>query len=371
MNRSAMNELKQDKAVAAEECPEGTAQPGTGTSRRKHIKRLLIAGKLAVSLSLLIYVLHRIQPGNFLQSLADIDPRFMVAAAAIFLVSNVMGSSLWGMLLKSQGLRIPFYRVWSFYFVGLFFNNFLPANIGGDIVRIYDASKYCKDTSSVFIATLMDRVIGVLAISFLAVVASVYCLDHFRIFLIYLTVVLGFCGTLFVVFSILDRRILALFEKPFKLVKAFDLERKVEKLFDQLHSYRGKMPLLFRVILIAIAIQIMRVYVHYLVARSLGISISPSYFFLFVPVLAVLTALPISINGLGVREGAGVVLFGLAGVPGHDAFSIEFMTYLVSVVISLSGGVIFISRGPLEFLRRRNSRAGSPSRAAGDTDWRK
>jgi uncharacterized protein (TIRG00374 family) len=275
------------------------------------------------------------------------------------------------MLLKSQGLRIPFYRVWSFYFVGLFFNNFLPANIGGDIVRIYDASKYCKDTSSVFVATFMDRVIGVLAISFLAVVASVYCLDHFRIFLIYLTVVLGFCGTLFVVFSILDRRILAFFEKPFKLVKAFDLERRVEKLFDQLHAYREKLPLLFGVILIAIAIQVMRVFVHYLVARSLGISISPSYFFLFVPVLAVLTALPISINGLGVREGAGVVLFGLAGVPGHDAFSIEFMTYLVSVLISLSGGVIFLSRAPLELLRRRNNRAGSPSQAAGETDWRR
>jgi uncharacterized protein (TIRG00374 family) len=365
-----MNELSQEKATVGE-CPENASQPAAGSSRGRRIKHLLIAGKLLVSLTLLGFVLHKIQPGNLLESLADIDPRFMVVGGVIFLASNIMGSWLWGMLLKSQGLRIPFYRVWSFYFVGLFFNNFLPANIGGDIVRIYDASKYCKDTSSVFVATFMDRVIGVLAISFLAVVASVYCLDHFRIFLIYLTVVLGFCGTLFVVFSILDRRILAFFEKPFKLVKAFDLERRVEKLFDQLHAYREKLPLLFGVILIAIAIQVMRVFVHYLVARSLGISISPSYFFLFVPVLAVLTALPISINGLGVREGAGVVLFGLAGVPGHDAFSIEFMTYLVSVLISLSGGVIFLSRAPLELLRRRNNRAGSPSQAAGETDWRR
>jgi len=365
-----MDELKQDDRPVGE-CPETAPQPPAGRSRYKRVKRLLIAGKLLVSVTLLAFVLHKIQPGNLLQSLSSIDPRYMVAGGLIFLTSNLMGSWLWGMLLKSQGLSIPFYRVWSFYFVGLFFNNFLPANIGGDIVRIYDASKYCKDTSSVFVATFMDRVIGMLAISFLAVVASVYCLDHFRIFLIYLTVVLGFCGTLFVVFSILDRRVLTFFERPFKLVKAFDVERRVEKLFDQLHAYRQKLPLLFTVILIAIAIQIMRVYVHYLVARSLGISISPAYFFLFVPVLAVLTALPISINGLGVREGAGVVLFGLAGVAGHDAFSIEFITYLVGVVISLSGGVIFLSRTPLELLRRRNSRAGSPSRAVGETDWRK
>jgi len=346
-------------------------QPEEGSSRRKHIKRLLVAGKLIVSLGLLAYVLHKIQPGNLLQSLSNIEPKYMVEGGVIFLASNIMGSWLWGMLLRSHGLRIPFYRVWSFYFVGLFFNNFLPANIGGDIVRIYDAAKYCKDTSSVFVATFMDRVIGVLAISFIAVVASVYCLDHFRIFIIYLTVVLGFCGTLFVVLAILDRRILKFFEKPFKLVKAFDLERRVEKLFDQLHAYREKLPLLFRVTMMALAIQVMRVYVHYLVAKSLGINISLSYFFLFVPVLAVLTALPISINGLGVREGAGVVLFGLAGVAGHDAFSIEFITYLVGVLISLSGGVIFISRTPRELLKRRNNRAGSPSRAIGDTDWRK
>ncbi|MBN1504079.1 MAG: flippase-like domain-containing protein [Candidatus Eisenbacteria bacterium] len=365
-----MDEPKQEM-TAVGECPEVSPAPPAQKPRYRNVKRLLIAGKLLVSVSLLLYVLHKIQPGNLVQSLAGIEPKYMLAGGLIFLTSNIMGSYLWGLLLKSQGLRIPFYRVWSFYFVGLFFNNFLPANIGGDIVRIYDASKYCKDTSSVFVATFMDRVIGVLAISFLAVVASVYCLDHFRIFLIYLTVVLGFFGTLFVVFSILDRRILAFFEKPFKLVKAFDLERRVEKLFDQLHSYRQKLPLLFTVILIAVGIQILRVYVHYLVARSLGISISPSYFFLFVPVLAVLTALPISINGLGVREGAGVVLFGLAGVPGHDAFSIEFITYLVSVVISLTGGVIFLSRAPMELLRRRNSRAGSPSRAVGETDWRK
>jgi uncharacterized protein (TIRG00374 family) len=367
-----MSEVKEHDNQTAVEGPEDQSVALSRSSKRARlIKTLIVAAKMVVSLSLLTYLLHKIQPGNFLESIADISPNFILAGACLFLLSNIMGSWLWGMLLKSQGLSIPFYRVWSFYFVGLFFNNFLPANIGGDIVRIYDASKYCKDKSSVFVATFMDRVVGVLAISFLAVVASVYCLDHFRIYLIYLTVVLGFFGTLFVVLSILDRRILVLFEKPFKLVKAFDLERRVVKLFDQLHSYREKVPLLMKVLAVAIGIQVLRVYVHYLVARSLGISISPAYFFLFVPVLAVLSALPISINGLGVREGAGVVLFGLAGVANHDAFSIEFMTYLVGVAISLAGGVIFLSRGPLELWRRRGSRPNTSAQAAGETHWRK
>ncbi|UCF78332.1 MAG: flippase-like domain-containing protein [Candidatus Eiseniibacteriota bacterium] len=342
------------------------------TRREKMLKRLIVLVKMMVSLSLLVYLLYQIKPGNFVDTMLKARPEFLAWAALLFLSSNLLGSWQWGMLLRAQGVRIPFYRVASFYFVGLFFNNFLPANIGGDIVRIYDAARYCKDRSAVFIATFMDRVIGLLAISFLAVVAAAFSLDHYKIFLLYLTVVLGFCGSLFVVLSILNRRILAVFEKPFKLIKAFEINRRVTKLFDELHSFRDKLPLLMAVLSLAVGIQVLRVFVHYLVARSLGIELSPSYFFLFVPVLAALSALPVSINGLGVREGAGVVLFGLVGVAAHQAFSLEFMTYLVGVAISLSGGVIFFLRTPLELMRRRAAPAGaSPPPVVNNTDGRK
>ena len=353
----SMSELNQAKLTNPNEtCTESLEQKGFLAGRGR-IKKIIVAAKIVVSISLLAYILHKIEPGNVIETISRASASPLILAALLFFVSNILGSWLWGMLLRSQRVRIPFYRVASFYFVGLFFNNFLPANIGGDIVRIYDASKYCKDKSAVFVATFMDRVIGLLAISFLSVVASFYALDHFKIFLLYLTVVLGFCGSLLVVLSILNRRILALFERPFKLIKAFDLERRVVKLFDELHSFRDRLPLLIAVFSLGIGIQLLRVFVHYLVARSLGIMISPSYFFLFVPVLAALSALPISINGLGVREGAGVVLFGLAHVAKGPAFLIEFITYLIGVAISLTGGVIFLLRTPIEILRKRNTSA--------------
>jgi uncharacterized protein (TIRG00374 family) len=367
-----MDEFKESNTGAPGDSvlKENSERGETGSGGRK-LKRLIVLAKMVVSLSLLIYLLYHIKPGNFLGTILNAQPKFLVLAAVLFLSSNLLGSWQWGMLLRSQRVQIPFYRVASFYFVGLFFNNFLPANIGGDIVRIYDASKYCKDTSAVFIATFMDRVIGLLAISFLAVVASAFSLGDFKIFLLYLTVVLGFLGSLVVVLSILNRRILAVFEKPFKRVKTLDIGRRITKLFDELHSFRDRIPLLIAVLSLAIGIQILRVFVHYLVARSLGITLSPAYFFLFVPVLAALSALPVSINGLGVREGAGVVLFGLVGVLARDAFSIEFLTYLVGVAISLSGGVIFLARAPLELLRRRAAPAGvSPPSVADGSDGR-
>jgi hypothetical protein len=88
------------------------------------------------------------------------------------------------------------------------------------------------------------------------------------------------------------------------------------------------------------------VFVHVLVAHALGISLPITYFLLFVPLLAVIVSVPISLNGIGVREGAGVVLFGLVGVGRAQAFSMQFTTYLVAVTVSLLGGLIFLARIP-------------------------
>jgi len=83
-----------------------------------------------------------------------------------------------------------------------------------------------------------------------------------------------------------------------------------------------------------------------LVARGLGLSVPITYFFLFVPLLAVIVSLPISLNGIGLREGAGVMLFGLVGVGRAEAFSLQITTYLVAVAVSLLGGLVVVARIP-------------------------
>src|SRR5258705_2351670 len=109
------------------------------------------------------------------------DPMLIAAAAGLFLTSSLIGSWLWARLLRAQGVRIPYPKAASYYFVGLFFNNFLPSNVGGDITRISDASKHADRMSSVFSATLMERLIGVVAIGFLAVVASFAALSRLHL----------------------------------------------------------------------------------------------------------------------------------------------------------------------------------------------
>lgn len=323
----------------------------------------LMALKVVLSLALFAYVVAKVSPGNVWAVVRGADPSYLGAAALLFVFSNLVGSWLWARLLRAQGVQIPYQKAAAYYFVGLFFNNFLPSNIGGDIARISDASKYAKNVSSVFSATLMDRLIGVVAIALLAVIASFASLDRFHLYAIYGGIVIIFVLSLGLFLSVFHRGVLKAFEWPFRVLRLRKVEEVIGRLLDDLHGFRNQTAALRAAFLASTIVQISRIYVHYLVGVSLGVRLEAGYYFLFVPVLAALVSLPISMNGLGIREGASVVLFQMAGLTREQAFTIPFVTYLMSVFISLLGGFIFVTRSPRRALARklearREKRAG-------------
>lgn len=321
-----------------------------------HLKFPLIALKIALSFALFGFVVAKVSPTGLWQTLRPADPGLLALAAGLFLFSNLVGSWLWARLLRAQGVPIPYAKAASYYFVGLFFNNFLPSNIGGDIARISDARKHADHVSPVFSATLMDRLIGVLAIGFVAVLASVAVLDRVRLYAIYTTTLIVFLLALGLFLAIFHRGVLEAVERPFRWAGARNVERAIARLLDDLHGYRSQGRTLAVVFVASAMVQVSRILVHYVVGLSLGVRVAASYYFLFVPVLAALISLPISLNGIGVREGAAVVLFQMAGMTRQQSFAIPFLTYLLSVLISLLGGLIFVSRPPRRALNRHLER---------------
>jgi hypothetical protein len=331
----------------------------SGAARRgwwHRIKVPLLVLKIALSLALFGYVVAKVSPADLWRTLRPADPGLLALAAGIFLLSNFIGSWLWARLLRAQGVPIPYVKAAAYYFVGLFFNNFLPSNIGGDIARISDARKHAEHVSPVFSATLMDRLIGVLAIGFVAVIASVGALDHPRLYAIYATTFVVFALSLGLFLAIFHRGVLEALERPFRWIGAHRVERAIARLLDDLHGFRNQGGTLAAAFAASTAVQVSRILVHYVVGLALGVRVAASYYFLFVPVLAALISLPISLNGLGVREGAAVVLFQMAGMTRQQSFAIPFLTYLLSVLISLLGGLIFVSRPPRHALNRHLER---------------
>ena len=307
---------------------------------------LVLSLKVLLSVALMAFLFARIQFSSVASALTHASRPWLVAAFLVLVASNVLGSWQWDQLLAAVGIQIPFWKVCAYYHVGLFFNNFLPANIGGDLVRIADATRYDTTPATAFSTVLMDRMVGTVALAGLALVTTLPAIDRFHLTLAYLALVGFFVFSVIMIWAVFHPGLLPALERVLARIGLGSLKPHLDDLAARLADFRDQRGLMLRLVAVALIVQVSRIAVHVLVARSLGLHIPLAYFFLFVPLLAVIVSLPISLNGIGLREGAGVVLFGLIGVGRTQAFALQFTTYLVAVAVSLLGGLIFLVRTP-------------------------
>lgn len=302
--------------------------------------------KVVLSLALMAFVISRVPLARVLEIVERARVEWLVAAWLLLLLSNVLGAYQWNRLLQAVGIRIPFWKVCAYYHVGLFFNNFLPANIGGDIARVLDASRHQTSRAAAFSTVLMDRVIGTVALAGLAVVSTLPLLNRFHLSMIYVFLLGFFLLSAAVMWAVLHPAFLSFLDRVLGRIGMAALRPRLDGLAAHLGVLRVRRGLMTELMGVALVVQVSRVLVHALVAVALGLAIPVRYFFLFVPLLAVIVSLPISLNGIGVREGAGIVVFGLIGVSGAEAFTLQFSVYLVALVVSLLGGLVVLARIP-------------------------
>jgi glycosyltransferase 2 family protein len=303
--------------------------------------------KVVVSVGLIAFLFYKLSPSNLLAQIRNVRPGLLAVSTAVFFASVVMGAYQWHRLLRAGGIDLTFGRTFAVYFVGIFFNNFLPAGVGGDAMKIYDVTKVGHDPHLVFAVTVLDRVIGIAGLCVLALVASFILLggpglDNLPI---YIVVFIGCVAP--VLALILNRRLSRAVRSLFCRISFWGLGGRFDVVFRHLGGYRKLRPLLAQLTGLAMAVQFLRVITHILVGQALGMSFTMTnylQFFVFVPLLGLLMILPISINGLGVREGAGILLFTQIGFSNGQALLMELITYAIMVVVSLLGGFFFLRR---------------------------
>jgi uncharacterized membrane protein YbhN (UPF0104 family) len=322
------------------------ALPDAGTGKRLSRTRLLFAAKIVFSLAVLALVLWRIPLDPLADTLRHAHRGTLLAAFGLLIASNVLGSYQWERLLAAVGIRVPFAKALAYYHVGLFFNNFLPANIGGDIARVLNVSPRAETRAAAVSAVVMDRLIGTVALAGLALVTRLPAIDRFHLGVAYAALVVFFVASVVMLWLVLHPRLLPALERGLGRIGLGRLRPQLDELAAHFAALRARGPLFAGLFAVATVIQVSRIYVHVLVARSLGMDIPVQYFLLFVPLLAVIVSLPISLNGIGVREGAGIVLFGLVGVERAPAFLLQFTTYMVAVAVSLLGALVLLARIP-------------------------
>ncbi len=312
-----------------------------GTSAKDLV---LLVAKLLVSGLLVAYVLSRLSLEDIRSAMEHPRWGWLLAAFGVYAVSALGGALQWSWILRAAGIRTTGRELRRLYFIGLFFNNFLPANIGGDAYKIVDLGRREHRATGVFCATLLDRLIGLTALTLLAVfflagatVARIP-LPTLALGLIPLVLLLA-AGMAF----LLSRR-LGRWLPP--LVARVGLGRVsiwLESVTAEFALYRPRVRWLNGIFLFSLVVQALRMATHLLVAVGLSHilnGVQMVQLMVLVPMLALSLILPITINGIGLRESVAGQLLVFSGLGESQVVAIEVVAFLVQVVFSLQGGVL-------------------------------
>lgn len=310
--------------------------------------------KIIISLGLLGYLIYEAEPRKIFQVFANVQAGHgltYLALAFTFMIISIFFLALrWHSLLHWYGAEIRVARLYGFYLIGMFFNNFLPTSIGGDIYRVYKAVDETNDRTSSFASVIIERIMGIAATLLMAIVALFYLSQEFRNKrLLYMSVFL-FIAIILFFFIMIRNRPFKLLLRLFDKFTIFKIGEKFNKLFEAIHVFRHRRRVLLYVFFFSLLSQISIVLMNYSVVRAFSLHINLSFLFMVIPVTFVLTMLP-SINGVGVRDLGFVSLLSRVGISNAEALSLSFMNLLLPMIISMWGAVLFM-------IQKRKSKLG-------------
>ena len=301
--------------------------------------------KVAVSAGLLWLILRRFSFEEIKAQVLQTHWSALLVPFAVILLSNVLGAVQWGWLVRHAGLNVRRGRLASLYFIGLFFNHFGVGNLGGDVYKVYSLGRSEGAMARVAGATLVDRIVSAVAlcsVGFAAAIVSLVRADvATRVPLATLALAVPVLAAAAVLLhtnwsAAVEKRLLRLSPR---------VAGRLANVLRSVRDYQERRGVLRGVLALSLVIQSSRVVAHYLVGLAMGWSMSFAdlgKFFLVIPILGLIIALPISIGGWGVREWAGVALFAPLGRQGEESVTLLALNASLTFVVSLVGGAWFL-----------------------------
>ena len=305
--------------------------------------RLFNLARILISVALLAWVLSRAGLAQLAAAARAADLRLYLLAVGLAAAGIFMRAARWLALLRAVGARVPGRRAVYLYFVGAFFNTFLPTGFGGDVVRVLEIGEGATSEQAAGTA-LVDRLTGFIMLFVLALGAlpwSYALLPGNLALLIGLLALAVLGGSALLFEGRLIRRLTAWL--PRAISPAGDAWIGKTYAVITACGWRGIGAALGW----SLAFNLLLILSNVLVARALGLAVSPWVFFAFVPVTSAALLVPISISGLGVREGLYVLLFGQVGVAQPQAVALSLGVYALDVAMGLIGGALYLGAGVL------------------------
>ncbi|MBI3398711.1 MAG: flippase-like domain-containing protein [Deltaproteobacteria bacterium] len=307
-------------------------------------KNLSVILKIIISGSLLYFLFRGIDMDGFFKTVKAVDLKAVVFIGLLYLATQVTAAYRWFILLKNS-VDIPYPKLLSIYFIGMFFNNFMPSMLGGDLAKGYYLYKISGKGGAAVASIFMDRYAGFTALMAITAVATVigYPLVQETVVPLLLVSLIGayIIGSLVLWVESFHGWALKILGK----LKLFGLNEKIDSLYQSIMRYKGFYETLSKAFVLSLIIQSAVIISYYILAAGLGMSMPFGYFFLLIPLITAVAMLPISLAGLGIREGAFVFFFTKVGATQAQALSLSLLWFFVMVFINLIGGIEYIRLG--------------------------
>lgn len=307
-------------------------------------KTILLLVKLMISAGLLYLVYRKIPVREVGELLFSLNFWYFVPIFVLLLLNTVLSALKWQLFLRADGVNISLLTLTATYLIGSFYNMFLPSNIGGDSYRIYDIAKKSKEGMRTVASVFADRFSGFLALVILGLLSSVVIASRFSQPLFFLGPLLILVLLFLILAALIKQTPVRFFLKLTRLNRVTMLQRMVDKFFLSFSCYGANRRLLVQVMAISFSFQLSVICIVYLLARSLHSHVPFIYFSAFVPLIGLMEVLPLSINGIGLRDAGYVFFFGWAGMTDIQTRSLALLFLAMSVCYSLLGGLVYLGR---------------------------
>ena len=314
------------------------------------MKKILISlVQVAVTIALLIWVFYdRERRADMWEALRAAHPGWIALAIGAYILVEISAAVRWHILLKVQDIHLSVPRLSGLFLIGMFYNQFLPGGTGGDIIKTYLLFKETRKKMGALLAVMFDRVIGLVALITITgtlIALRFHWLSQTRETRYLLGVLLAVLGSS--VLALVTSFVVSGFNLVHALPHHFPGREKLVELSTAYHLYARHWPgtlLAFGASLVA---HLATFATFLCVAYALRARVAVIDFFAVMPIERTISALPISLAGVGWREKIlQIMLHALCGVPEAVAVLIGSMSFLVMLLCCLPGGVVYFFYKP-------------------------
>lgn len=326
----------------------GPSVNGAGDRGSPWRGRALVAVRLGVSVALLAFLFSRVDARTIWDSARQASVPWMIVALLLYFVITLASTWRWGLLLGAQDIHVPHKALLSFYLVAVFFNNFLPSNIGGDVVRIRDTAHPAGSKTLATTVILIDRVLGMLGLVLVAAIGATVAgriagsgpspIWPSWLWAGFLVSAAATAPAVLLPAGV--GRVL----RPLIVVHPTWVGDRIEKLTTALGRFRQRPGALAACFAGAVAVQALLVAYHSAIACALNVPVTFWDLSIIVPISFIVQMIPVSVNGFGVREATFAFYFARLGLPVQSAVLVSLTATGLMMVFSLSGAAIYVTR---------------------------